>query len=239
MAREAGLADVPALAAALRRTPDGPLVRLVVQAMTTNETSFFRDGQPFDTLRERVLPALLRRRKAERRLSIWCAASSTGQEPYSIALVLREHFPETADWQIDFLATDLSSDVLVRARAGRYLPAEVDRGLPPALLERWFSRQGDHWAINEEIRRLVRFQQLNLLDPWPIGGQVDLVFMRNVLIYFDIETKRTLLQRARRLLHPEGFLFLGSAESPMGLDDRLERLPITRAGCYRIGAAKA
>lgn len=237
--RTAGLTGLPALAAALRAAPDGPLASQVVSAMTTNETFFFRDIAPFTALAATVLPAVLARRQRERRLSIWCAAASTGQEPYSIALVLREHFPETATWQIDFHATDLSTEVLERARTGRFRQLEIERGLPPDLLARWFTREQDDWVVHPDLRQMIRFSRLNLLAPWPIAAPLDVIFLRNVLIYFDVATKRAVLQRARRLLHPAGFLFLGSGESPMGLDDALERVPIERAGCYRLAAGNS
>ena len=211
----------------------------VVHAMTTNETSFYRDQRPFDVLRDAVLPALIAARKDERALNIWCAASSTGQEPYTIAMTLAEHFPTVlATWRVSFVATDLSADVLARARLGKFNASEVGRGLPPALLAKYFARTGPaEWQACQRLRDLVEFRQLNLVEPWPAMAPLDLLFIRNVLIYFDADTKRDILRRARGLLRKDGYLFLGGAETTLNLDDQYEKLNADRSGCYRLRGA--
>jgi chemotaxis protein methyltransferase CheR len=234
LARREGFASIGELVARMRANPLNGLHQKVVEAMTTNETSFFRDLNPFETLRKEVLPEMFQRRAAERRLQIWCGASSTGQEPYTIAMVLREHFAGNLNWKTTIVATDLSTDVLARARQGRYSQLEVNRGLPAPMLVKYFQRQGTEWELKEEVRRLVEFRQLNLIDPtWDIAG-ADIVFLRNVLIYFDVFTKKAILQKIRKVLRPDGYLFLGGAETTMNLDDAFERTAFERSGCYRI-----
>ena len=234
LARREGLSSVAELVARMCADSMNGLQQKVVEAMTTNETSFFRDLNPFEALRKVVLPEMFQRRAAERRLQIWCSASSTGQEPYSISLILREHFPGFADWKIGIVASDLSTDVLARARKGCYSQLEVNRGLPAPLLVKYFQRQGTEWQLKEEVRRLVEFRQLNLIDgAWGIAA-TDIVFIRNVLIYFDVPTKKVILQKIRQLLRPDGYLFLGGAETTLNLDDSFERISFERSGCYRL-----
>ena len=212
------------------------LSQKVVEALTTNETSFFRDQHPFECLRNYVLPDLLPRRAAERSLNIWSAACSTGQEPYSIAMLLREHFSELHDWNAQLIASDLSTGCLKRARLGRYSQMEVSRGLPAPLLAKFFSRQGLDWVVQDDVRRTIDFRQINLLDlDLDLGlPQMDIVFLRNVLIYFDKETSQQILGSIRRVLRPDGYLFLGGAETTLFLDDAFERVPLNQAGCYRL-----
>jgi chemotaxis protein methyltransferase CheR len=206
----------------------------VVEAMTTNETSFFRDLLPFEAFRKLVLPELMNKRAGQRRLQIWCAACSTGQEPYSLAMLLREHGPSLKDWKLQLLASDLSTHVLERAKQASFNQLEVNRGLPAPLLLKYFRKVGAQWLLKDEVRELVQFQQLNLIGPWPVLPEMDVVFLRNVLIYFDVEVKRQILARVRRLLRPDGFLFLGGAETTLNLDDAFERVPFERSGCYRL-----
>lgn len=233
--REAGLASLEQLCARLRASPPAELVRDVVEAMTTNETLFFRDAHPFEVLGRRLLPELARRRADRRQISIWCAASSTGQEPYSVAMTLREQAPQLAGWSVRIIATDLSTEVLARAREGVYSQLEVTRGMPPALLAKWFRKvDANAWQISDELRRMVEFRPLNLLESWPFNERFDLVLMRNVLIYFDVETKRQILAKVRRVLAPDGWFFLGGAETTMNIDDAFERLPDERGGVYRL-----
>jgi chemotaxis protein methyltransferase CheR len=208
----------------------------VVEAMTTNETSFFRDLQPFEAFSKLVLPELMARREKERRLQIWCAASSTGQEPYSIAMLLREHRPSLQDWKLQIQASDLANTVLERARKGAFTQLEVNRGLPAAMLCKYFQKQGAECQIKDEIRSLIEFFQLNLVAPWPALPATDVIFLRNVLIYFDVATKQQILARVRKVLRPDGFLFLGGAETTMNLDESFERVPYERSGCYRLRA---
>lgn len=231
--RSEGLPSVDALVEMLRTTRQTELHRKVVDAMTTNETTFFRDTEPFELLRTDLIPKLIQARKVARRLSIWYAASSTGQEPYSVSMLLREHFPELRDWSIEQIGTDISRKVLERARAGRYSQLEVNRGLPAKLLLRYFSKQGLEWQLNDDIRSMVMFQEMNLNGTWPRLPMFDIVFLRNVMIYFDAPAKQKILGRIFDLLRPDGYLFLGAAETPMNLDDRFVRVPVSRAGCYR------
>lgn len=237
LARREGAPSVDALIDTLRAAPFHALHRKVVSAMTTNETSFFRDVHPFDALRKSVLPDLIARRRTARAISIWSAACSTGQEAYSIAMLIREHFPELAGWHVRILGTDLSDDVLERARVGRFSQLEVNRGLPAPLLVKHFKQFGTDWQISDEIRRMVDYRSLNLIEPWPTLLPFDIVFLRNVLIYFDVETKRSILANLRRVLRPDAYLFLGGAETTLNLDETFERVPIDRAACFRRRAA--
>lgn len=214
----------------------GPLHVKVVEAMTTNETIFFRDIEPFEVLRKEVLPAIMEARRATRRIQIWCGASSTGQEPYSIAMTLLD-MPELASWSIEILATDISTDVLARARNGMYSQLEVNRGLPATHLVKYFEKKGIEWQINQKLRSMVRFEYLNLMKPLPAMTAPDIVFLRNVLIYFDTTDKSAILSRIRGAMRQDGFLFLGAAETTRNLDDRFERLPYSKTGCYRISSA--
>lgn len=238
VARSAGLASISDLVTSLRSKPDNGLHRKVVDAMTTNETSFFRDVTPFDAMRTHVIPELMKRRATQRRLRIWCAASSTGQEPYSLAMLLLEHFPALAGWDVKIQATDIARDILDRARAGRYTQLEVNRGLPAPMLARYFERAGTDWQVREPVRRLVQFSELNLVRPWVGIGTADIVFIRNVLIYFDVPTKKEILGRIRSVLTPDGYLFLGSVETTLEIDTSYQRQPIGRATCYRPAGAE-
>lgn len=221
LALQAQLPSIDDLVAKLRTTNDAEIGRRVIDAMTTNETSFFRDIHPFDTLRDHVLPELIAARASTRTLRIWCAAASTGQEPYSIALTLANSFPELASWNVQIIATDINEGVLERARAGRYSQLELNRGMPASMLVKYVQRVGAEWELKPEIRKMVTYQQLNLLDRWPLFGQLDLVFIRNVLIYFDIATKRAIFGRIRQLLRPDSLLVLGGAETTLNIDDQL------------------
>lgn len=234
LARAEGHASLEAMIAYLRAQPNNGLHRRVVEAMTTNETSFYRDVHPFDALRKVVLPDILKHRMAQRELTIWCAASSSGQEPYTIAMTLREHFPELAGWTVRILGTDLSSEMIRRSREGRYGQIEVNRGLPAPLLIKYFEKRGVEWEVKPDLKRWCEFRELNLIEPWGPLPTMDIVFLRNVLIYFDVATKRTILDNVRRRLQPWGVLFLGGAETVINLGDSFERMPVDRAGCYRL-----
>ena len=234
MARDMGVGSVAALVDVLRREEaTSPLHDQVIDALTTNETTFFRDFNPFESMRSDVLPELIERRSRTRTLTIWSAGCSTGQEPYSIAMAIREHFPELLTWQLSILGTDISSSVLDRAGRGRYGQLEVNRGLPAHLLVRHFTRAGMEWEIEEPIRRMVRFQRHNLVDAWPVLPPFDLVFMRNVMIYFDVETKRRVLSRMLGQLAPHGFLLLGASETTFTLSDDYDRHLVGRTAWYR------
>lgn len=234
VARSAGLLSVTALITQLRATTVNGMHHDVVEAMTTNESSFFRDVHPFEALKKVVLPDLLQKRATESLLRIWCAACSTGQEPYTLAMLLREHFPLLNRWRVEILASDLSTKVLDRARQGIFSQLEVNRGLPAAFLVKYFQKQGVDWQIKDDIRKMVQFRQLNLIEPWPLLPPMEIVFVRNVLIYFDVETKKRILAKVRGLLRPDGYLFLGGAETTLNLDEAFERIAFERSGCYRL-----
>jgi chemotaxis protein methyltransferase CheR len=234
LARRQGFASLDLLLRKLQTEPIHGLHRLAVEALTTNETSFFRDFHPFEALKRFVLPELIARRVAERELSIWCGASSSGQEPYSLAMLIRENFPQWASWKIRILSTDLSTDILSRAREGRYSQLEVNRGLPANLLVKHFQKRGCDWYLRDEIRQMVEFQVLNLAGAWPFLPPMDIIMLRNVLIYFGVVTKKEILAKIRRVLKPDGYLFLGAAETTFSIDDSFERVAFERATCYRI-----
>jgi chemotaxis protein methyltransferase CheR len=232
IAREHGLGSVSELVARMRSgTLD--LSDAVVDAMTTNETSFFRDAHPFNALRDTVLPELIEARRVARTLSIWCGACSSGQEPYTLTMIIREHFPELANWNVRIVATDISPSMLERTRQGRYSQLEVNRGCPATMLVKYFTRDGMHWVVNEDLRRMVSPQYLNLNERWPVMPQFDLVLLRNVLIYFDVPTKQQILAKVRQNLRPDGLLLLGGAETTMNLDANFERVPHGRSTWYR------
>ena len=234
LARREGLESVGHLLNQLRADSSNGMLQKVVEAMTTNETSFFRDIHPFEMLKKVVLPELIKQRSVERQLQIWCAASSTGQEPYSLAMLIRENFPLLAGWNVRIVASDISTQVLEKARQGRYSQLEVNRGLPAPLLVKNFQRLGVDWQIKEDLRRMVDFRLINLIESWPPMPPLDIVLIRNVLIYFDVSTKKQILGKIRRLLRPDGYLFLGGAETTLNLDDSFERTEFQRSGCYRL-----
>ncbi len=215
----------------MRSNPHSALHDQVVDAMTTNETSFFRDESPFEALRTHIMPELLER-PARPPIHLWCGACSTGQEPYSIAMVLREHFL-TACAGVQILATDLSPTVVAKAQRGLFNSLEVRRGLPERLLKKYFAKEGRAWQIDASLQEMVKFGLMNLVQPWPPLPAFDVVFLRNVLIYFDVETKRAILAKIRRVLRPGGYLFLGSAETTLSLDDAFERVRCGASICYR------
>jgi chemotaxis protein methyltransferase CheR len=236
--RQRNLNSVGELIAQLRLQSANGLQRQIVEAMVTTESSFFRDHHPFEGLRKIVLPGLMKRRSQERRLNIWCAASSTGQEPYSIALLMREHLPDLAGWRVSILATDLSRHVLDRAREGRFNQIEVNRGLPAALLVKYFDQHGTDWQLKSTIRAMVDFQDINLAQAWPPLPAMDLVLIRNVMIYFDVETKKAILNRLQRVLKPDGYLLLGGAETTFGLNDSYVRIEPLKAGFYQLASGE-
>jgi chemotaxis protein methyltransferase CheR len=231
VARKAGLANLGELVTALKLTQDPGLMTAVVEAMTTNESFFFRDKTPFEHFRLTIMPALLAARRPTRSIRIWCAAAATGQEPYSLAMCLKEIEAEIAGWRIELFATDLSGEVLEKARSGLYTQFEVQRGLPIQLLIKHFSQSGELWQIAPEIRAMVRYRQLNLLADFTQLGAFDLIFCRNVLIYFDQQTKTDVLNRLARIIAGDGYLVLGAAETVVGLTDRFKMIPDKR-GLY-------
>ncbi len=230
LARRVGLAGIAELVAKMK-TGSEALTAEVAEAMTTNETFFFRDKIPFDHLREAVLPELMRARANRRSLRIWCAASSTGQEPYSIAMCLKE-FAALAGWRVEIVATDLSQAVLEKSRAGIFSQFEVQRGLPIQMLVKHFTQIGELWQLNADIRAMVQHRQLNLLQDFSHLGTFDVIFCRNVLIYFDQDTKVGIFDRLARMIEPDGVLALGAAESVVGISDAFKPYP-ERRGLYR------
>jgi chemotaxis protein methyltransferase CheR len=219
VARRASCASITDLVRRLREPDSEPLKAEITEAMTINESFFFRDKIPFDRFRDTVLPALLSARAHTKRFRIWCAAASTGQEPYSLAMMLKSVQEKFSGWRIEILATDISHDVLEKARAGIYSQFEVQRGLPIQMLMQHFEQVGEQWRLSEAIRKMVQFRQLNLLADFAALGTFDVVFCRNVLIYFDQATKTGVLERIYRQLAPDGFLLMGAAETVVGLTD--------------------
>lgn len=229
MARRETDGDVDAWIARVRAGGRQDELAMIVEALTTNETSWFRDSSPFVALRTGVIPALLAAKGGAGHLRIWSGACSTGQEPYSLAMTLADALPPGVTFEI--LATDLSEQVLTKARTGRYSQLEVNRGMPAALMVKHFTRAGADWLVSDELRRHITFRAHNLLEP-PPGPRFDLVFLRNVLIYFDLPTKRAILQRVHRVLDPAGALFLGAAETTMGIDEQWVRVPLGTGSVY-------
>ena len=235
LARSEGFSNLGSMVTALRHGSAKGLQTKVVERMTTNETSFFRDLYPFDALKRTVLPELIARRSNERALNIWCGACSSGQEPYSIMLLLRDSFPALADWNVSLLATDINAAMLERAREGLYSQLEINRGLPAAMLVKYFEKQDQQWRLADRIRRGIEFRELNLSRPWPSNlPRMDVIFLRNVMIYFGHEAKRKILTQIRQILRPDGYLFLGGAETTYGLDEAFERVVLGKVAAYRI-----
>jgi chemotaxis protein methyltransferase CheR len=234
LAQREGFATLAAFIQQLRNESKiNGLHHKAIDALTTNETLFFRDFHPFEALRRSILPPILELRAAARRLTIWSAACSTGQEPYSLAMLLLESFPQLADWTVSILATDLSPTVLKLAQAGEYSQFEVNRGLPASYLVKYFTKKGDSWCIKENVKRLIEFRPMNLIQSWPVMPPLDLVFVRNVMIYFDVQTKKTILRKVRNCLLPHGYLFLGTAETTMNLDPHYQPVTHGKAVAYR------
>jgi chemotaxis protein methyltransferase CheR len=238
IARKSGLFNLTGLVAMLKRPDAEALTVEVVEAMTTNESFFFRDKLPFDHFRDTVMPALLAARAATRRIRIWCAAASTGQEPYSLAICLKEMGKDLRGWRIEVVATDLSTEVLEKAKVGVYSQFEVQRGLPVLMLIKYFSQIGEMWQIAPEIRGMVKYRPVNLLHDFSGLGKFDVVFCRNVLIYFDQTTKIDVLERIADVTEPDGYLVLGGAETVVGLTGRF-RPVADRRGLYAPPQAPA
>lgn len=232
VARHEGIGSIAELLNRIRAARGDELKHKVVEAMTTNETSFFRDIHPFEVLRTIVLPDLISRRPAGRKITIWCAASSSGQEPYSIAMILREHFPELTGC-VKILASDISNEMVEKTHRGHYTQMEVNRGVPAPMLIKYFRRHGLDWAVVDELKRMIVTSRINLIEPWPIFEPVDVIFLRNVLIYFDDESKQTILTRMGRILEPDGYLFLGGTESTMFTSVPFTRETQGRTSYYR------
>jgi chemotaxis protein methyltransferase CheR len=225
--------NLEALAVKLRGVPDKNLVTEIVEAMTTNETSFFRDMKPFDLFRDTVLPFMKNARAGQRKIRIWCAAASSGQEPYTLAILLKEAAAQFPGWTFEIIATDISNDILAQAREGIYSQFEVQRGLPIMLLMKYFTQVGDRWKLNDDIRKMVKYEYFNLLEPMARLGRFDIVFCRNVLIYFDAPTKGKVLDGIAKQIEADGYLFLGGAETVMGITESFAPVPEKR-GLYAV-----
>ncbi len=238
LARAAAAADVDTYVRGLRVAARPEHLESIVDALTTNETSWFRDAQPFRALVDHIVPELASRPSPvpDPTLRIWSAACSSGQEPYSIAMALADVLPAG---RVRILATDLSAEMLDRAKRARYNQLEVNRGLPAPMLVRHFTRVGTEWEVSPALRAQVGFVRHNLLESVPLGGPFDVVFLRNVLIYFDLATKQAVLRRVQRALRPGGYLLLGAAETTMGIDDTWERVPVGRGAVYRPDPRRA
>jgi len=233
VARKHGLKGLDELIGVMRTRKEEALIIEVTEAMTTNESFFFRDIKPFDLLRDEVLPPLLEKRAAQKHLRVWCAAASSGQEPYSIAIVLKELGAKMAGWKVDMVGTDISHDILNKAKGGQYSQFEVQRGMPITLLLKYFDKKDETWQIKDEIRNMVQYKYWNLLDDLKQLGGFDIVFCRNVLIYFDAETKGKVLENISQLMPKDGMLFLGGAETVLGVTEKFKPVQGQR-GVYAL-----
>jgi len=232
--RECGLDTIEKLVEQLQKPNSQVLVQKVVDAMTTNETSFFRDLHPFQALKTNIIPELLKARASERVLNIWSNACSSGQEVYTIAMLIKENFPELGGWKVRLIASDLSKKILDKAQAGVFTQTEVNRGLPMPFLLKYFSKEGIQWKLKDEVRSMVEFHTINLIEPFPASvSRMDIVFLRNVLIYFSPETKTSILNRVRTSLRSDGCLFLGGSETTMNLSVKFEKQQTGSAIYYR------
>jgi chemotaxis protein methyltransferase CheR len=235
VARAEGFDSIDEMIDILRRRPSSHLSTSIVDAMLTKETSFFRDTRPFDVLRDHIIPEVMQSRRKERTLSIWSAACASGQEPYSIAMLIKEHFPELLSWRLRILASDLSQAMISRSCAGRYSQLEVNRGLPARMLIKYFNENGMDWQISTEIRNMIEWRQINLCEPWINIPSMDIVFLRNVLIYLHMSAKKEILGRLRKVLRSDGYLFMGTAETTLNLDRSLQPVYLNQSVCYRLG----
>jgi len=222
VARKRGMKGLEELVAAIRMRKEEDLISEVTEAMTTNESFFFRDIKPFDLFRNNVLPSIMANRADKKSFRIWCAAASNGQEPYSLAIILKEEAPKLAGWKVEILGTDISTEVLDKAKTGQYSQFEVQRGLPIQLMLKYFEKQDDMWQIDASLQAMVQFREFNLLGDFATLGRFDVVFCRNVLIYFDQPTKTRVLDQISALMPDDGMLFLGGAETVLGISEKLK-----------------
>lgn len=236
IAHKRGLETLDDLVNEVRLKRKEDLLTEITEAMTTNESFFFRDNKPFDLFKDTVMPQLMQSRSSKRKLRIWCAAASTGQEPYSLAIILKEMEAKLPGWNIEIIGTDISQEVLDKAKVGLFSQFEVQRGLPIQLLIKYFNQVGDMWQISDEIKNMVSYRKFNLLDPFTLLGSFDVIFCRNVLIYFDQPTKTEVLERMRKLIPDDGTLFLGAAETVLGITDKFKPIQGQR-GLYSTSDA--
>jgi chemotaxis protein methyltransferase CheR len=237
VARKRGMKNLEDLVSALRMRREEALIREVTEAMTTNESFFFRDIKPFELFRQTILPQLIQNRASKKHFRIWCAAASSGQEPYSLAITLKEESSRLAGWRHEIVGTDISTEVLAKAKAGLYSQFEVQRGLPIQLLLKYFKKQDDLWQIDAALRAMVQYREFNLLHDLKALGSFDVVFCRNVLIYFDQPTKTRVLDQISRLLPDDGLLFLGGAETVLGISEKFKPVAGQR-GAYCLANSK-
>ncbi|OIN85840.1 MAG: chemotaxis protein CheR [Alphaproteobacteria bacterium CG1_02_46_17] len=235
IAKKWGYPTLESMTLQLRALPDEKLIKDIVEAMTTNETSFFRDTKPFQIFQDTILPVMLEKRKARKTIRIWCAACSSGQEPYSLAMILKEKEAQLKGWRFEIVATDISDDILDQAKRASYSQFEVQRGLPIQYLMKYFMQLGEAWQLKDEIRNMVRFSNFNLLDGMSRLGSFDIVFCRNVLIYFDEKTKATILEKIAGQLENDGFLLLGGAETVLGITNKFVPNPEKRGLYIKAG----
>src|SRR5262245_27466061 len=236
LAQESGAVSLEEFVQALRAVPQGELHRRAVEALMNGETLFFRDVHPFESLRTGILPRLVQARRSERRLVVWSAGCSTGQEPYSVAMLLREHFAELQGWDVRILASDFSLEGLSRARRGVYSQFDVNRGLPAPYLAKYFAKREGSWEILPELQRMIDFRELNLIREWPSLPRVDVLLLRNVMLYHDDASRRAILGRVRRVLRPDGRLLLGAAETTSLLDGAFGLGDLGPGADFRLGA---
>ncbi len=234
LARKIKIENFEKLIAKLRQEDSNDLRQKVVDALTTNETSFFRDKHPFESLKSAILPEIIKKRSAVKQLNIWCAASSSGQEPYTIAIVLKEMSYLLNNWKINFIASDISEEMLERCRQGIYTQLEIGRGLPAHFLPKYFNRHKNCWQIKQELRTMIDFRPFNLCKQWPYMPNMDIVFLRHVLVYFNNDTKTEILGKIRSLLKPDGYVFLGVGDNPKALDKSFTRTEFSTSACYKI-----
>ncbi|QQR69378.1 MAG: protein-glutamate O-methyltransferase CheR [Alphaproteobacteria bacterium] len=232
VARRNNMPSIDELSQRLRDRREESLIHQVLDAMMTNESFFFRDQKPFDIFRQILLPKFMEARAAKKQIRIWSAAASSGQEAYSLAILLSEERARLADWKIEIVGTDISSEILERARSGTYTQFEVQRGLPITMLVKYFTKSGDKWQVAPKIREMVSFQELNLLGEFGPIGTFDVVFCRNVLIYFDQPTKSRVLDSIVKVMQPDGALFLGGAETVLGITNRFKPLSDENRNVY-------
>ena len=236
LARKSGYDNLEHMVDVMRLKKDETLMQDVTEAMTTNESFFFRDMYPFDLFRDKVLPLLLKNREGRKSFRIWCSAASSGQEPYSLAIILREQSGRLAGWKPEIIGSDISREMLDKAKAGQYSQFEVLRGLPIQLLLKYFEKQENQWRIKDHVREMVEYMELNLLNSLKSVGACDVVFCRNVLLYFDQETKTRVLEAISELMPEDGVLFLGGAETTLGITDRFKLVPGSR-GVYCLASS--
>lgn len=231
---ESKIESFHALVSRIRTCKYSDIAIKVIDAMTTNETSFFRDLNPFNSMKNQIIPETLKKREKEKIFNIWSAACSTGQEAYSLAMLIHENFPSLLNWNLKIYASDISKRMIARGREGCYSQLEINRGLPAKMLVKYFRQSGHHFCIREDIKKMVEFMIVNLVEAWPALPQMDVIFLRHVLIYFDIESRRNILNKVKKILVPGGYLILGVGETTINIDDEFECSQIENATWYKL-----